>query len=74
MCNWSESHYLNGREDGEKLGMEKGEKLGIATGEKLGVEKEKYNVIHRMKKTGASIELIAAAVALSAAEVMSILS
>ena len=78
MCNWSESHYLNGKEDGEIEGRRKGRAEGRAEGKVAGrtegKAEEKRNVIRRMNEMGISIELIAASVALSTAEVLSVLS
>ena len=70
MCNWSMAHYLDGQEKGRIAGIEEGKAMGRTEGK----TEEKQNVIRRLNDAGVSIELIATAVALSAAEVLNILS
>lgn len=62
MCNWSMSYYLDGVEDGEEKGRNEGK------------AEEKRQVVRRLTEAGVSMEVIAAAAALSTAEVMAILS
>ncbi len=78
MCNWSMAHYLDGQEKGRIEGRIEGKIEGIEEGKAMGrtegKTEEKKNVIHRMNEMGISIELIAASVALSTKEVLSVLS